>query len=700
MHQKLTTSKSLSRIPITELKGVGPAVAEKLKKIKILSVQDALFHLPIRYEDKTTITPIGHLRPSENKLIQGFVVSADVVHGKRRMLKVKIQDNTGILVAHFFYFGGPLKTALRPGVELRAWGETRRGNHGLVMFHPELEILEDDKPFSPLADQLTSVYSTTEGLQQARIRKVINAAIGYLAKGEVDELIPQQLLNQVGQTSLNDALMTIHRPPVGVSLAALSDGSHLAQQRLALEELVAHHLSLLQLRSKIQQDKAKPLNASGSMEEAFLNNLPYSLTTAQQRVGREIKQDLKTVVPMLRLVQGDVGAGKTVVAALAAIQAVELGYQVALMAPTEILAEQHYLGFKEWFEPLDIKIGWLVGKQTVKQRRLSLEAIASGESQIIVGTHALFQESVVYHNLALTIIDEQHRFGVDQRLALRDKLKGENAAPHQLIMTATPIPRTLAMTQHADLDCSVIDELPPGRTPINTVAIDSGRRHDVIGRVSATINEGRQAYWVCTLIDESEELEAEAAEETFNNLKDCLPNIQIGLVHGRMKASEKATVMSAFKNNEFQLLVATTVIEVGVDVPNATVMIIENPERLGLAQLHQLRGRVGRGQYASFCVLLYGSPLSVNGRERLNVLRESTDGFVIAEKDLEIRGAGEMLGRRQTGDVGFKIADLYRDAHLLDSVKILAVSLQQEHPKLVDPLIERWLAGADQFANA
>jgi len=693
-------SKHLNRIPLTELKGVGAAVAQKFEKLHIRSVQDLLFHLPTRYEDRTRVTPIGSLMPGMIVLVEGEVSSADIQFGKKKSLKVNIRDLSGFVTLRFYFFGAGLKQKLIPGARVRAWGEARRGAAGLEFYHPELTIMDSEQAPPPLADRLTSIYPTTEGLQQKTFRKLQDQALQLLQGSQIQELLPKQMQQSYNLPPMAEALRLIHTPPAGVSVDDLKEGRHPAVLRMATEELIAHNISLLKLKGEYQADKALALPRCGQLIEEFLAQLPYSLTGAQSRVCEEIAADLVTDNAMLRLVQGDVGAGKTVVAAMAALYAIENGAQAVLMAPTEILAEQHLINFKAWFEPLGIKVAWLVGKQGAKERREALALIASGEASMIVGTHALFQESVEYHKLALAIIDEQHRFGVDQRLALRERGTHSGQVPHQLVMTATPIPRTLAMTAYADLDCSVIDELPPGRTPIKTVVISDAKRDHVIDRVRHACLSGQQAYWVCTLIEESEVLEAQAAEATAQQLKEMLPELSIGLVHGRLKPAEKAQIMDEFKQGQHHLLVATTVIEVGVDVPNATVMIIENPERLGLAQLHQLRGRVGRGSKESFCLLLYSTPLSANGRERLSVLRDSTDGFVIAEKDLEIRGAGELLGRRQTGEASFKVANLERDAGWLPLVQEQAGVIYQQHSELVQPLIDRWLAGAEIFANA
>ncbi|WP_092389942.1 ATP-dependent DNA helicase RecG [Halopseudomonas salegens] len=684
---------------LTALKGVGPALAEKLQRLQLHSVQDILFHLPLRYQDRTRITPIGALRPGTDAVVEGVVAACDVVMGRRRSLLCRLQDGSGILSLRFYYFTAALKARLAPGSRVRCYGEVRPGASGLEIYHPELQAAEGAHSI-PVSTTLTPIYPTTEGLSQQRLRALSEAALAWLEQGNsLVELLPDDLRADYQLGNLTDAIHTLHRPPASVDLEALHEGRHWSQHRLAFEELLAHQLVMRKLRAQIRQHQAPAMQPSRTLAREFLQRLGFAPTGAQARVGEEISLDLQQPKPMLRLVQGDVGAGKTVVAALAALQAIEAGWQVALMAPTEILAEQHFNNFQHWLTPLGISVAWLSGKLKGKTRTNQLQLIASGDAAMVVGTHALFQAEVQFQRLGLAIIDEQHRFGVQQRLALRDKGAAGRYCPHQLIMTATPIPRTLAMSAYADLDTSVLDELPPGRTPVNTVLVADHRREEVIARVQAGCAEGRQAYWVCTLIEESEQLQAQAAEATWQTLCDSLPELSIGLIHGRMKAAEKVEIMAAFKAGDLHLLVATTVIEVGVDVPNASLMIIENPERLGLAQLHQLRGRVGRGNTASHCVLLYQSPLSALGRERLGIMRESSDGFVIAERDLALRGPGEVLGTRQTGLVQFRIADLQRDADLLPAVQQAARQLQQAHPEVVQPLIDRWLATGQQFAQ-
>lgn len=688
----------LDAIPLTSLSGVGASLADKLAKIGLVTIQDLLLHLPLRYEDRTKLYAINDLQPGLFATVEGEVLRSDISFGRRRMLTSQISDGSGLLTLRFFNFNAAMKNSLSSGKRVLAYGEIKRGHHGAEIIHPEYRI-QGEHDHIELQDALTPVYSTTEGVRQATLRKLTDQALALLDTVPIAELLPESLCHDL--LNLPNALRTLHRPPADVCLADLEQGSHPAQRRLVLEELLAHNLSMLNLRAGAQHHQAFPLPANDSVKQRLLASLPFSPTQAQTRVVDEIEADMAKPIPMMRLVQGDVGSGKTLVAALAALRAIAHGKQVALMAPTELLAEQHTHNFRAWFEPLGLHVGWLAGKQKGKARQAQMAAIAAGDVDMIIGTHALFQEQVQFSQLALVIIDEQHRFGVHQRLALWEKGKAQGFHPHQLIMTATPIPRTLAMTAYADLDTSVIDQLPPGRTPVTTVAIPDSRRTDIIDRVKqACQNEGRQAYWVCTLIEESDVLEAQAAEATTEELRLMLPTLRIGLVHGRMKPSEKQQVMADFKAGHLQLLVATTVIEVGVDVPNASLMIIENPERLGLAQLHQLRGRVGRGAVISHCVLLYKTPLSQIAKKRLQVLRDSNDGFVIAQRDLEIRGPGELLGTKQTGNAAFKVADLLRDQSLIPEVQRIARHLHQHYPHHANALIERWLPERGRYSNA
>lgn len=694
------SANTLSKLPLTHLKGVGKSQAEKLAKLHLQSVEDLLFHLPLRYEDRTRIYPIGSLLHNQSATIVAEVLSAEVKFGRRRMLVVRVADASGSMTLRFFTFSKAQQQSFQPGKKIRCFGEAKRGPSGIEIVHPEYKLSEstDDTP-PEVEASLTPVYPTTEGVKQLTLRKLSEQALDILKRHPLPELLPEGLYQS--QLPLNQSVQLLHRPCAEVSAEALIEGEHPAQQRLIIEELLAHQLSMQKLRQKTQTTQAQALQVASSLEKEFLAQLPFAPTRAQQRVVQEIRQDLGKSFPMMRLVQGDVGSGKTLVAALAALTALSQDKQVALMAPTELLAEQHAINFARWFEPLGIEVIWLAGKTKGKQRDQALTAIANGKRQMVVGTHALFQEQVQFNQLTLVIIDEQHRFGVHQRLTLREKGIEAGLAPHQLIMTATPIPRTLAMTAYADLHTSVIDELPPGRTPVTTVALPDTRKDQVIERIrKACMEDNRQAYWVCTLIEESDVLEAQAAEDAAEALQAALPELKIGLVHGRMKPAEKQAVMESFKQGELDLLVATTVIEVGVDVPNASLMIIENPERLGLAQLHQLRGRVGRGAIASHCLLLYKAPLSKTATKRLAVLRESNDGFFIAQKDLEIRGPGEILGTKQTGLADLKIADLVRDQALIPLVQQLSTQLIQQYPSHVEPLLKRWMGEREQFGQA
>jgi len=687
----------LDAVPLNSLTGVGAAQSSKLAKIGLHTVQDLLLHLPLRYEDRTQLYQIGELLPGIYATVEGEVLNSNITFGGRRMMTCQISDGSGILTMRFFNFSAAMKNSLAAGRRVLAYGEAKRGKYGAEMIHPEYRV-QGDLSTPEMQETLTPVYPTTEGIKQATLRKLTDQALELLDTCAIAELLPPELAQ--GMMSLPEALRTLHRPPPTLQLSDLESGQHPAQRRLILEELLAHNLSMLALRAGAQRFHALPLPARNELKDKLLASLPFKPTGAQARVTAEIEHDLALDVPMMRLVQGDVGSGKTVVAALAAMLAVERGKQVALAAPTELLAEQHMNNLRAWLAPLGVRTAWLAGKVTGKARAKVLAEVASGEAQVVVGTHALMQDSVVFKDLALAIVDEQHRFGVHQRLALRDKGADGRSVPHQLVMTATPIPRTLAMSEYADLDVSAIDELPPGRTPVQTVALNNDRRPELIERIAVACREGQQVYWVCTLIEESEELDATPAQATFESLQALLPGVRVGLVHGRLKASEKLATMVAFKAGEIDLLVATTVIEVGVDVPNASLMIIENAERLGLAQLHQLRGRVGRGSAVSRCVLLYQAPLSNMARERLETMRQTNDGFLIAEKDLELRGPGELLGTRQTGLAGFRMADLARDADLLPGVHDLAERLLAEAPDVADQVVRRWIGTAVRYASA
>ena len=632
--------------------------------------------------------------------VEGVIEAVERGFRYRPTLRVAIGDDSrASLVLRFFHFRAAQAAQFRPGERVRCYGTPRPGQYGLEMVHPSYQLLGRDEG-GALDERLHPVYPQIEGIGAAAMRRMIGHALDRLPEGGGLESLPAEALRTRGLPPLREALLTVHRPPPDADLAALLAVTHPAQRRLILEELLAHHLSLRRHRIAQQQHAAPVLAAGGALGERLRAALPFALTGAQERVLAQVSGDIARPVPMLRLVQGDVGSGKTVVAALAAAAGVEAGVQVAMMAPTELLSEQHYASFQRWFEPLGVRVAWLAGKLPARERARTLEAVADGHAQVVVGTHALMQEGVAFHDLGLAIIDEQHRFGVHQRLALRDKGAVAGQVPHQLVMTATPIPRTLAMAAYADLDVSAIDELPPGRTPVQTVVLSAERRPELIERIRAACAQGRQAYWVCTLIDESDEVVAQAAQGTFEMLTGALTGLRVGLVHGRMKAAEKQDTMHRFKDGEIDLLVATTVIEVGVDVPNASLMIIENAERLGLSQLHQLRGRVGRGSEASSCVLLYQAPLSQMARERLETMRETTDGFMIAERDLELRGPGELLGTRQTGLAAFRVADLVRDADLLPDVQRLADRLLQERPEMADRLVDRWIGGAARYAGA
>ncbi len=696
----------LSRLslPVTELTGVGPKMAENLKKLGIEKIQDLLFHLPLRYQDRTQFYDIGAVSHGQEVMVIGDVEHSEIVYRGRRMMLCTISDGTGLLTLRFFHFSNAQQKALTRGTKVRCFGEVRIGQSSREMVHPEYKILntsDTQKIHADLVNALTPIYPATKGLQQRSLLRLSQAALNHL--DGLTDLIPNQIIAEHHLYNLNQALQALHQPAPNVSVGQLLARNHPAQQRLIFEELLAHQLSLKKLREQQKQANGIPFTVKSVYFNRLRKSLPFALTNAQNRVIEEIDQDLQQTCPMSRLVQGDVGSGKTLVAAAAALSAIEAGYQVALMTPTEILSEQHFKNFSEWLTPLGLNVTLVSGKLKIAEKRDALEATETGKSHLIIGTHALFQSDVNFQRLGLIIVDEQHRFGVHQRLSLREKGKTHNQReeiyPHQLVMTATPIPRTLAMTTYADMDYSVIDELPPGRTPINTVIISNTRRDEIIQRINVVCNDGAQVYWVCTLIEESETLDAQNAEETTELLQQALPNINIGLVHGRMKSAEKEAIMAEFKSGKLHLLVATTVIEVGVDVPNATLMIIENAERLGLAQLHQLRGRVGRGSKASSCVLMYQNPLSQNARKRLEALRNSNDGFEIAKIDLEIRGPGEVFGTRQTGELQFKIANLLEDQILLPKVQQAAKLILEHYPENIEPLIDRWIKHAEDYAS-
>ncbi len=682
---------------VASLGGIGKQTANKLEKLGIRTCQDLIFHLPHRYEDRTRSQAIGALKPGITALIKGKVELTDTLLRGRKSLICRIGDGTGFISLRFFHFSAAQLAQLSPGTYISCFAEVRHGYAGLEMIHPDYKILSHPE-HTITEDTLTPIYPLTEGLSQSILRKAIKQALNLHLKHLTDWL-PKSLLQRFNYPTLIEAINFLHAPNEQMTAETLLQNNNPARKRLAFEELLSHHLSLRVIREQAREQLAPAFSIDETTRRHFLKSLPFQLTGAQQRVITEIEDDCSRQQPMLRLVQGDVGSGKTVVSAYAALLALATGYQVAVMAPTELLAEQHFRNFNAWFDSFQTQIIFLTGQIKGNTRKTSLESLEDGSAGIVIGTHALFQESVTFKKLGLIVIDEQHRFGVHQRMALRDKGRNAGIRPHQLVMTATPIPRTLAMLQYSDLDISIIDELPPGRKPIVTSVIPSERREEVVARIGHWVAQKRQAYWVCTLIEESEALQCEAAEKTAELLTQVLPDIRIGLVHGRMKAADKDAVMQDFKNHQIDLLVATTVIEVGVDVPTAGLMIIENPERLGLSQLHQLRGRVGRGKDESYCLLLYQSPLSDTARNRLGILRDSNDGFVIAEKDLELRGPGEVMGTRQTGQMQFKIADLDRDTDLLDNIPTIAESLLHHSPDAVQPLIKRWLGETVNYAE-
>ncbi len=686
--------------PVTSLTGIGAQTANRLEKLGIRNIQDLIFHLPHRYEDRTRIYSIASLSAGMTALICGNVEFIDILPRGRKSLVCRISDGTGFIHLKFYHFTANQHASLKPGTLVRCFAEVRHGFSGLEMIHPEYAVIAN--PDAQITETtLTPVYPLTEGLNQSTLRKAIKQAIALFNKEPetLPDWIPESILKQYRFPALAEAIQTLHAPDEALSIDVLQSGQLPALKRLAFEELLAHYVSLRAFKNTSQAFAAPEFSRNEIAIDHFLRTLPFKLTGAQQRVIDEIEADFSRNQPMMRLIQGDVGSGKTVVAAYAALQALTSGFQVAIMAPTELLAEQHFRNFKHWFDSFETQIVYLTGQLKGNPRKQALEALYDGSAGIIIGTHALFQDSVQFHNLGLIIIDEQHRFGVHQRLALREKGQHNNRKPHQLVMTATPIPRTLAMLQYSDLDSSIIDELPPGRKPIITSVIPADRRDDVIARINNWVEQKKQAYWVCTLIEESDVLQCEAAEKTAERLTLALPEIRIALIHGRMKAADKEAVMQAFKNHQIDLLVATTVIEVGVDVPNAGLMIIENPERLGLSQLHQLRGRVGRGNSDSYCVLMYQAPLSDTARQRLGILRDSQDGFVIAEKDLELRGPGELMGTRQTGQMQFKIANLARDAELLDNIQQTADLFFNQSPEAIAPLIKRWLGESTDYSE-
>lgn len=694
-------------ISITTLKGVGPKIAALFSQLSILSVQDLLFHLPIRYEDRSKIASISALKSGDRVLVEGVVGAMHRV-GSKRYLKCQLHDDTGFSIDLIFYHfvdGYQKKLSrLRDSGIIRCFGEVRMGFSGhLEIVHPEFALASacDEKSELALSPCLLPVYSTTKGLSQSVLRNAMQQALKLMQfEGVLPELLPEFILQENHFLPLNEALSIIHFPPIGTPLSELASGKHPAQQRFIYEELLAHQLGFQRLRQLAQSHRARPLLCDKIQSEKLRAQLPFQLTRAQNRVITEIENDLKQTRPMLRLLQGDVGSGKTIVACFAALHAVNAGFQVALMAPTEIICEQHLKHFSKWLSAFSIRVAILLGKQTASEQAAIKAQLASGEIQCVIGTHALFQDDVIFKHLSLLIIDEQHRFGVHQRLALMEKGLTSHYFPHQLIMSATPIPRTLAMTSYSDLDCSVIDELPPNRKPITTALISNTKRDDVIARLQLHCLSKKQAYWICTLIEESDVLQCQAAETTAHYLQTHLSELNVGLIHGRLPSAEKNALMDAFSQGKIDLLVATTVVEVGVDVANASLMVIENPERLGLAQLHQLRGRVGRGVDASFCVLLYQDPLSETAKKRLSILRETQDGFKIAEMDLEMRGSGDVLGARQAGWMQFQFANLIRDQAMLSSVKKLSERIIQQNLACISLLMKRWIAEDVHYLNA
>jgi|TARA_B110000091_G_scaffold44483_2_gene48618 ATP-dependent DNA helicase RecG len=683
---------ALGQISIGELKGIGPAQSQKLSRLNLYTLQDLMLHLPHRYEDRTRVTPIVYLAPDHGAVIEGDVVHTQIQFGRRRSLIVTLRDETGQIAIRFFHFSKAQQKSLEHHRRIRCYGVPRRGATGLEFYHPQYtNALEE-----PLAKTLTPVYPITEGVSQNLLRKIIQQG---LKRPDLALGLPSLLPNP-DYPDLMDCLKYVHAPPQDADVPRLMTGLDPHQRALALEELTAHQLGLVKLKSQLSQRQAPALVADPALVTALNERLGFQLTQAQHRVIEEINQDLGKATPMLRLVQGDVGSGKTVVAAMAALVALAAGHQVALMAPTEILAEQHNRSFSDWLVPLGFAPVLLTGSMKASLKKQHLADLESGSIRLLIGTHALFQEGVLFERLGLIIIDEQHRFGVNQRMALRDKGRNNQTTPHQLIMTATPIPRTLTMTLYASMDCSVIDELPPGRSPVQTSVLANAKREAVMTRLEAACQMGAQAYWVCTLIEASEVLNAQAAEAVLAELSAALPSIHIALIHGRMSNPEKSAIMARFKAGEIQILVATTVIEVGVDVPNANFMVIENSERLGLTQLHQLRGRVGRGEQQSYCLLLYQPPLGPLSKQRLAVLRDSQDGFYIAEQDLAIRGPGDILGERQSGEIVFKIADLGRDGDLLPTANLLANRIAQSSEATTQALMNRWIGVVERYQQA
>jgi len=681
--------KDLSKIPVESLKGVGPSLQNKLLKIGIKTIEDIVFHLPYRYEDRTRTSPIGSVVTGGAYLLEGRISEIKIIYGRRRSLLAFLEDPSGRIGLRFYYFSKRQQQNLDRLEKVRCYGEVRQGATGPEIYHPEYSeaTIENEE-----SKNLTPIYPSTEGVTQSRYRKIVSEALSQLHRFPLEDLASES-----SSTNLTTSIRYLHQPPADAETDLLNEGRHPAQKKLSLDELTAHQVRTRLLREELKTLKASKLSIPGKLYREVIDAFAFQLTNAQKRVSAEISEDMLKDFPMHRLVQGDVGSGKTVLAALAAVHAHENGLQTALMAPTELLAEQHFATLETWLRPIGVKVCLLTANVRGVARKELMQKITEGEIDLAIGTHALFQKEVNFKNLGLVIIDEQHRFGVNQRLALRKKGAKENSSPHQMIMTATPIPRTLSMGFYTEMDVSILDELPPGRTPVKTSVLSSDRREDVIGQVNFACQAGRQAYWVCTLITESETLECEAAEEVASDLRKRLPKVSIGLVHGRLSSQEKNKVMQGFKKGNINLLVCTTVIEVGVDVPNASLMIIENSERLGLAQLHQLRGRVGRGSEASHCLLLYKKPLGTISRERLDVMRTSNDGFFIAEKDLEMRGPGEIFGTLQSGELRLKIADLQRDKKIaIESIEMATKLLAQDTEK-AKRLVKRWVLSEDKL---
>jgi len=674
---------------------ISPATLAKLAKLGIRHRSDLLLHLPLRYEDETHLMPIESVQPGMTAQVQGVISYSEVMYRPRRSLVCRLRDGDGELVLRFLNFYPSQQKQLAVGKQIRAIGEVRMGHYGVEMVHPKCRAVEDG---TPLNSSLTPVYPTTAGLGQALLRKLIADAMETLS---LHDTLPEDMRKDLKLSDFADCLELLHNPSQDISALTLEDRTHPAWRRIKFDELLAQQLSMRMHHRERSKRSAPELKPMMKLTNALLKQLPFNLTKSQQKVQTEISRDLAKKHPMQRLLLGDVGSGKTIVAAHAALQAIENGYQVALMAPTEILAEQHYIKLKEWLEPLGISPVWLTSSLKKKEKQQAVELIASGETKLAIGTHALFQKNIVFNRLGLAIVDEQHKFGVEQRLALRNKGKSGPQAlePHQLMMSATPIPRTLAMSYYADLDVSVIDELPPGRTPVITKLVNDERREDVIDRVRAACMSGQQAYWVCPLIDESEALQLQTALETFEMLRATFPELSVGLVHGKLGNAEKVGVMAAFKSGELQLLVATTVIEVGVDVPRASLMVIDHAERMGLAQLHQLRGRVGRGATQSLCILLFQQPLSEVARARLKIIYENSDGFMIAKHDLQLRGPGELLGARQSGVAMLRFADVSEDEELLELARHAADKLLKDSPEAVMAHLQRWMASKHDYLH-